>query len=124
SNNFGELQSSSLSGYVYNDSNNDGTKQAGETGISGATVTLTGTNDLGNSVSITTTTDANGLYSFGNLRPGTYTITETQPAGYLDGKDTQGTPGNGTTNNDQFANISLSQTLFRSSNNFGELQSS
>ena len=37
---------------------------------------------------------------------GTYTITETQPAGYTDGKDTIGTPG-GTVGNDAFSNIVL-----------------
>src|SRR5262249_33404755 len=52
-------------------------------------VTLTGTNDLGTIVPLTTTSAADGSYTFGNLRPGTYTITETQPAGYLDGKDAQ-----------------------------------
>ena len=40
-----------------------------------------------------TTTNASGAYSFGNLRPGTYTLTETQPAGLLDGKDTAGSLG-------------------------------
>ena len=81
-----------LAGFVYVDANNDGVKDAGETPIAGVTVTLTGTDDLG-AVSRTTTTDATGFYRFPNLRPGTYTITETQPAGYLDGKDTIGTPG-------------------------------
>ncbi|HBH54383.1 MAG TPA: hypothetical protein DDY91_21060, partial [Planctomycetaceae bacterium] len=39
------------------------------------------------------TTDANGAYSFGNLRPGSYQITQTQPAGYLDGQETVGSAG-------------------------------
>src|SRR5262249_46474399 len=54
---FGEVKPSGLAGYVYVDANNDGVKQAGETPISGATVTLTGTNDVG-PVSLTASTDA------------------------------------------------------------------
>ena len=46
---------------------------------------LTGVNDLGASVSLTAITDANGAYTFSNLRAGTYTVTETQPSGYNDG---------------------------------------
>src|SRR5262249_3158163 len=76
----------SVSGSVYADLNNDGVKQTTESGISGTTVTLTGTNDLGAAVNQTTTTDGTGAYSFSGLRPGVYTLTETQPAGWLDGK--------------------------------------
>src|SRR5205823_2145350 len=101
-NNFGELLAASLAGNVYYDANNDGTFQGTESGIGSATVTLTGTDDLGGAVSLSTTTSGSGAYSFGGLRPGTYTLTETQPAGYLDGKDTLGTPG-GTTTNDKFS---------------------
>jgi len=72
-------------------------------------------------VNTTTTTAADGSYTFGTLRPGTYTIAETQPAGFLDGKDTIGTPG-GTTNNDVFSNIVLAPATNGANNNFGELQ--
>ena len=48
-----------------------------ETLIPGTTVTLTGTGG----VNKTTVTDANGFYSFTDLQPGTYTVTETQPNG-------------------------------------------
>ena len=61
-----------------------------------------GTDDLGNSVTLTTTTAADGTYSFSNLRPGTYQVNEIQPAVFLDGKDTAGTTG-GTVTNDQIA---------------------
>jgi len=94
--NFGELAPASLAGSVYNDTDNSGTRDPGEAGIPGITVTLTGTNDLGAPVSVVAITDVNGNYNFGNLRPGAYTITETQPAGFVDGKDTAGSLG-GTT---------------------------
>ncbi|MFN0056516.1 MAG: SdrD B-like domain-containing protein, partial [Planctomycetales bacterium] len=119
-NNFGELVTSSLSGYVYHDANNDGDR-TGESGINGATVTLTGTDDLGNSVNVAVTTDASGYYQFTGLRPGTYVLTETQPASYLDGQDTVGTPG-GTTTNDKFSNVVLTSGVSGTENNFGEVK--
>src|SRR5206468_901837 len=75
-NNFGELPPASIGGYVYSDLNNDGVKQGTEVGIGGVTVTLTGTDDLGNSLNVTATTAADGSYSFTNLRPGTYALAE------------------------------------------------
>ena len=80
-----------MSGYVYYDANNDGSR-TGESAITGTTLTLTGTDDRGQSVNQTTSTDANGFYQFSNLAPGR-TSDETQPAGYFDGKDTIGTQG-------------------------------
>jgi uncharacterized repeat protein (TIGR01451 family) len=119
-NNFGEIKPANLSGYVYHDANNDGLR-TGEQGILGAVVTLTGTNDLGQPVTFSTTTDANGLYNFTNLRPGTYSLVETQPATYLDGKDTIGTQG-GTAGNDTFTKIILGAGATGTENNFGELK--
>ncbi|MDO9226346.1 MAG: SdrD B-like domain-containing protein [Pseudomonadota bacterium] len=120
-NNFGELKPASIAGFVYGDADNDGIKDAGETPIPGATVTLTGTDDLGAPVSLTTTTAADGSYNFGNLRPGNYTVTETQPAGWLDGKDTAGAPGGGTAGNDVISAITLNAGDASVNNNFGEL---
>ncbi|WP_269789628.1 SdrD B-like domain-containing protein [Stenotrophomonas sp. Iso1] len=102
-NNFGE-KLASLAGFVYEDfsanaaTNNNGAKDAGENLIAGVTLALSGTDVNNNSVTRTTTSDAaTGAYSFGDLLQGTYIITETQPAGYEDGKHTAGnaaTPGN------------------------------
>jgi uncharacterized repeat protein (TIGR01451 family) len=121
-NNFGELKPACVSGNVYVDSNNDGVKQSTEKGIARVKVTLTGTDDLGNSIQLTTITDCNGAYDFGNLRPGTYTLSETQPSCYLDGKDTIGSQG-GTAGNDVLSNIVLSSGVKGTGNNFGELKS-
>ena len=93
---FAELPPASLAGSVYEDLNNDGVFDAGEPGIAGVDVTLTGTDDLGNAVDVTVQTDVDGNYVFTDLRPADasgYTITETQPAGFLDGIDTAGTLG-------------------------------
>ncbi|MGV8960174.1 MAG: SdrD B-like domain-containing protein [Stenotrophomonas sp.] len=90
-NNFGEIPVGSISGYVYNDSNDDGTKQAGEGGYANVTIVLTGTDDLGNPVSMSVNTGADGSYMFKDLRPGTYTVTEpSQPADTLNGLTTAG----------------------------------
>jgi uncharacterized repeat protein (TIGR01451 family) len=120
-NNFGELLASSLGGVVYLDADNNGSRSATETGIAGVTITLTGTDDRGAGVNMPGATGSDGAYSFTNLRPGTYTIRETQPVGYPDGKDTQGTPGTGTIGNDAFGNITLGQNVNGQDNNFGEL---
>jgi uncharacterized protein (DUF2141 family) len=120
SNNFGELLPASVAGNVYYDANDNGVFDTTESGIAGATVTLTGTNDLGQAVSLTATTGSAGAYSFANLRPGTYAVAETQPASYLDGKDTVGTQG-GVTSNDLFTGVALSAGQNGLSNNFGEL---
>jgi hypothetical protein len=123
-NDFGELKPSSLSGHVYIDLNNDGVREAGEPPVPGTTVTLTGTNDLGAIVPLVMATDANGAYSFGNLRPGSYTITKTPPPGLLEGKNSLGTL-NGVTagtvgGNDQFF-VTVAQDQSGLNYDFGEL---
>jgi hypothetical protein len=129
---FGELQPASVSGTVYVDANDNGVLDAGEAPIGGVTVKLTGTDDLGNAVSLTTTTAAaDGSYSFTNLRPSGaagYTLTETQPAGFLDGKNAVGTV-NGAADGSLAGPIVDTITAIRLNSgdagvgyNFGELQ--
>ena len=119
-NNFAELQPSSLGGFVYVDANNNGIKDPGETGIQGGAVTLTGTDDLGDPVNLSQATAADGSYNFANLRPGTYTLSETGPNGYQDGKDTAGSQG-GTVGHDTISNITLQPGVAGANNDFGKL---
>lgn len=119
-NNFGELVSATLSGYVYVDANNNGIKEGGESPINLVSLTLTGTDDLGNSVSKTTQTNAAGFYEFTNLRPGNYTVTETQPNNYLDGIVTPGSLG-GTAGTNLISGVPLASGKQSLNNNFGEL---
>jgi len=103
-----------ISGYVYVDGNKNGIKDASEVGISGATVTVSRADGFSQS----TTTAADGSYLFVGLLPGTYTITETQPGFYKDGRDTRF--GIDSTFNDRFVNVSLAPSAAESGYNFGE----
>ncbi len=87
-------------------------------GIPGVTVVLTGTDPNG-PVSKTTTTDANGDYSFPGLLAGTYTVTETTPTGYTDGGETAGSTG-GTVTDDVIADITLPAGIASIDNDFDE----
>lgn len=119
-NDFGEIKPASIAGHVWHDANDDGVRDPDEAPIADVTVTLTGFDDQG-PVVLSTTTDSLGEYSFTNLRPGTYALNETQPGGYIDGKDTIGTPG-GMTANDEFSNIQLPSGFNGVDNDFGELR--
>ena len=82
-----------IAGTIWQDTDANGTLTAGETsGWAGVTVALLDSN--GNLVA-TTTTDASGNYSFGNLPDGTYKVDVTDDANVLDGawKSLGGTPG-------------------------------
>ena len=117
---FGLLRPAGVSGTVFSDPNNNGTQNDGEPGIPGATVSLTGFNDLEQSVTIATSTDDSGHFGFTGLRPGTYTITETRPPGYLDGKDSAGNTV-GTLATDVVGNFTLAEGQQDSGVTFGNL---
>jgi uncharacterized repeat protein (TIGR01451 family) len=116
----GLVQGACIKGFVYVDANDNGIKEGTETGIGSVTVTLTGTDAGNNAVTRSTTTLADGSYEFCGLLPGTYKLTESQPGGYLDGKDTAGSLG-GTVTNDMIANIVVTSGAMGINYNFGEL---
>jgi hypothetical protein len=118
--NFGELIPVCLSGTVYVDTNNNGVVDPKEILIPGVVMTLSGVNDLGDPVFIQTTTDANGVYQFCNQRFGTYTITQTQPPDFIQGKVTVGSLG-GISGVDFVSNIVVNRCLNGTGYNFGEL---
>ena len=80
--NFFNLVSSNLkvSGGVFSDRNGNSEGDAGE-GIQGWKVSLTGTTLDGKAVSLEQTTDAQGSYSFPNLKRGTYSVKEESKPG-------------------------------------------
>lgn len=87
------VDTAELHGRNWVDTNGNGIFETGEIPLPGVSLLLTGTNDLGQSVSITTTSQLDGSYDFLNLRPGTYTVTQTQPTFFVDGLDYLGSVG-------------------------------
>ena len=67
--------------------------------------------------------EASGPAASRDLRPGTYTVQQDEPAGWIDGKDSAGSLG-GTVTNDQIAGIHLPSGGTAVNNNFGELKPS
>lgn len=100
----------SIGDFVWNDVNQNGIQNSGETGIQGVTVTITYPG--GNTAS--TTTNASGAYSFTNLAPGNYTISFTTPSGYAASASTQGSD---TTKDSNPVNGDASVTLTAGQNN-------
>ena len=75
----------SIAGNVSRDDNND---DAGDTNLSGITVTL----DDGAGNILTTTTDVDGNYLFEDVTPGNYTITQANDTDFVDVTDVEGAP--------------------------------
>ncbi|MFQ5820134.1 MAG: collagen binding domain-containing protein [Candidatus Heimdallarchaeota archaeon] len=80
---FGNLRPAQINGYKFEDLDGDGEYDAGEPGVTGVTITLSGTDGMGNPVTRDTTTDATGYFYFMDVWPGVYTVTETVPDGYV-----------------------------------------
>ncbi|NLX56443.1 MAG: hypothetical protein GXY58_15155 [Planctomycetaceae bacterium] len=119
---FCEHEPSSVSGYVYHDRNNNGLRETGEEAIADVTVTL---RDQDGRQVATTQTNAQGFYQFTGLLAGSYQLAETQPASWLDGKDTVGrvdgvVRGTAATN-DVFSGVQLRWGSTGVDYNFGEL---
>ena len=82
---FGNFEQTSIHGYKFNDLNGNGVDNS-DPRLNGWTIILTGTNNIGNPVSKSTTTSTTtvgiGEYSFTGLTPGTYTVSEQQQTGW------------------------------------------
>jgi hypothetical protein len=78
---FGFYQLSAISGTVYTDVNSNQTFDNGDTALASVTVTLTGKDVTGKTISLTTTTASNGTYSFPNLFAGSYTVSSPASVG-------------------------------------------
>jgi protocatechuate 3,4-dioxygenase beta subunit len=131
--NFGEVQPASTFGYVWLDANSNAIREPGELPIPGVAVTITGTAFAGTPFArpltpadvlggLTATTGPNGRYDFPALPPGSYTLTETQPADFFNSGEQNGDPYGPavTIARNQFSAISLVPTQIRGPFNFGE----
>ena len=124
---FAEAQPVQISGYVYRDNDNDGLREAGETGIAGVEIQIVSLDTLVGAVNQTTRTNSQGFYQFLSLPPGRYRIVETvQPVGFLDGKESPGTVGGAprgrSTVNDEITEIRLDGNESGIEFNFGEIE--
>lgn len=88
--NFGYIKKHAISGTVYLDQNRDKMKDTGDIDLSGVTVNLLGKDG---SVVATTTTDANGNYSFTGLNDGTYTVQVDKTGSLADKEQTEDPSG-------------------------------
>lgn len=128
-----------LGGWVYVDRNNDGVlafdvDPQPEIAIPNVEIKLFSVAGGVESLVSTTLTDEFGRYYFNNLAAGTYSIKQTQPFDFVDGKDTLGTmrsllpnvslPGSaspGTASDNAFSGIVLPVNVEGDFYNFGEL---
>ena len=125
--NFCEVMPAQISGYVFKDGPTivllpfeetpdlatvrDGKFTSDDTPIAGVQLKLvdsSGKLALGDDGQpITTSTNRHGYYEFTGLRPGSYTVLETQPEGYIDGIDTPGTNGGEAVNPHEQSDVSV-----------------
>lgn len=119
--NFVNTKLGSISGMKYEDLNANGVKDAGEPAISGIKICLesntTGVGGTCEAGEPSTTTNASGEYSFTNLNPGTYHVTEEIGLGGSGQTWYQSYPG--TTNSYRHANIFLTSGESEKGYNFG-----
>ncbi|QDS90108.1 Serine-aspartate repeat-containing protein D precursor [Rosistilla ulvae] len=115
---------SSIAGYVYTDSDRDGLLDADEIGLPGVTVRLI--SNTPGVPTVSTVTGPDGWYNFENVRPGTYSIDEIQPARFGDasislGQVLPGTVAVGTTSGfNRFDGVTVDNGQNAINYNFGE----
>jgi serine-aspartate repeat-containing protein C/D/E len=116
---FCDLLPAQISGTVYFDANNNGTRDQGETPLSGVLVQLW--SESGSLVA-SARTNSQGMYSFTGLQPGIYRLTEQTPVGYLPGRASAGSLGGITdSTGDVIRSIQLGSGANGINYDFGEL---
>jgi len=111
----------SLYGSVYADLDGDGSRDAGEVGLDRVTVTLDGTADNGDAVHLSTSSAADGSWSFRGLNAGTYAVTETPPNGFAGSSATIGTTFGGVAEPHAITGLVVSVNSVGSGYLFGEV---
>jgi serine-aspartate repeat-containing protein C/D/E len=114
---FCEIAPASLSGFVHVDQDGDCLFDSNEPALSGVEVQLL---DAAGSIVATTTTASNGAYRFTQLRPGVYSVRETQPTGYLQAGQMTGSAGGDATQTDILSQIPITAGAALTDYNFCE----
>jgi hypothetical protein len=115
-------QTATISGQIYNDVNGNGQQDTGDNGLAGWTVFLdTDNNGKLDNGEVSTTTDSNGNYSFGELASGTYHVREVTPSGWVQTTSNQDVTLAATqqvsgVNYGNFQQISISGTVYNDKN--------
>lgn len=79
----GLIRQASIGDYIWHDQNANGIQDSNEAGMKDVEVSLTGTTNTGQQITLTTFTDMDGKYQFSSLMPGTYEIKINAPAGFV-----------------------------------------
>ncbi len=117
-----------ISGWVYHDRDNDGVREPSgnerggiEEGIGNVTIMLLDAS--GNPTGLTAVTNSQGFYKFNDILPGTYTLMEVHPLGWVDGLETPGNLGGVADNpGDKIRQVSIDVGEEGKNYNFGELR--
>ena len=117
--NFAEKVTSDIRGTVYIDNSRDGRDDPVDFGVANVEVVLTGTDILGNHISKSMMSAADGTYDFAGLIAGTYQVVAEQPGVFDPGRASPGTAG-GTASGEVISGIALKAGTDASSYNFGE----
>lgn len=112
---------SSLTGRVYSDANLNGMFDPLDVPIAGETLELIGIDFLGREVNIVTSTDSAGLYTFGNLLPGVYSIFERQAQAFFDEPESSNTNPASVPGQDSYTEIRLGSGVAGSGFDFRNL---
>jgi subtilisin-like proprotein convertase family protein len=91
----------SISGFVYIDVNNDGIRSEVERGLPNIPVSIVG------SINRVVYSREDGSYRFDGLPAGRYTVSQTQPLAFRDGKESIGRRASGTVGDNQFVDIEV-----------------
>ena len=97
-----------LTGTAFIDHNQNNVLDANEIVLPGATVTLTGTDYQNKAVKATAVTDANGVYQFLQVNPGTYQVSLSTNGSFLVGGASAGSNG-GIVSGSVISSISITQ---------------
>lgn len=112
--------SSTFSGLVFLDINNNGVQDPNEIGLAGVSLTIDGSDFLGNPINFSVLTDSDGSYEFTGLAEGIYEVTQVQPEDLRDGMTILGTGAGAVALDNVFSEIALGRDVDAIDFNFTE----